>query len=118
MACYNIAGFPVRYDAVYPTLQNNSAKYRCNDTPDAFPLRVTESQIAAIREDTPLLTDDLREYMLMGKAFYEYLIDHGYSPEHEITICEKLSYPDEQIVQVTLGEAKNMDFGYMCVVII
>ena len=48
----------------------------------------------------------------------EYLIDHGYSPEHEITICEKLSYPDEQIVQVTLGEAINMDFGYMCVVII
>lgn len=48
----------------------------------------------------------------------EYLIDYGYSPEHEITICEKLSYPDEQIVQVTLGEAINMDFGYMCVVII
>ncbi len=48
----------------------------------------------------------------------EYLIDHGYSPEHEITICEKLSYPDEQIVQVTLGEAKQMEFGYMCIVVI
>ena len=48
----------------------------------------------------------------------EYLIDHGFSPDHDITICEKLSYPDEQIVQVTLAEATNMDFGYMCVVII
>ncbi len=48
----------------------------------------------------------------------EYLIDHDFSPEHEITICEKLSYPDEQIVTVTLDEAKHMDFGYMCVVVI
>lgn len=48
----------------------------------------------------------------------EYLIDHGYSPEHEIIICEKLSYPDEQIVQVTLEEAKQMEFGYMCIVVI
>ncbi|MDD6285981.1 cobalt-precorrin-7 (C(5))-methyltransferase [Candidatus Methanosphaera massiliense] len=48
----------------------------------------------------------------------EYLIDHGFSPEHGITICEKLSYPDEQIVHITLEEAKQMDFGYMCVVVI
>ena len=48
----------------------------------------------------------------------EYLIDHGFSPDHDITICEKLSYPDEQVVQVTLEEARHMDFGYMCVVII
>ncbi|WP_455645762.1 cobalt-precorrin-7 (C(5))-methyltransferase [Methanosphaera sp.] len=48
----------------------------------------------------------------------EYLIDHGFSPEHGITICEKLSYPDEQIVHITLEEAKQLDFGYMCVVVI
>lgn len=48
----------------------------------------------------------------------EYLIEHGFSPEQPITICEKLSYPDEQIVKVTLREATNMDFGYMCVVVI
>lgn len=48
----------------------------------------------------------------------EYLLDHGYSPDQPITICEKLSYPDEQIVKVTLEEATNMDFGYMCVVVI
>ncbi|MDO5851347.1 MAG: precorrin-6y C5,15-methyltransferase (decarboxylating) subunit CbiE [Methanobacteriaceae archaeon] len=48
----------------------------------------------------------------------EYLIEHGYSPEHEIIICEKLSYPDEQIVHVTLEECRGMDFGYMCIVVI
>ncbi|OED29997.1 cobalt-precorrin-7 (C(5))-methyltransferase [Methanosphaera sp. WGK6] len=48
----------------------------------------------------------------------KYLIGHGFSPEHSITICEKLSYPDEQIVHITLEEAKQLDFGYMCVVII
>ncbi|WP_308855356.1 hypothetical protein [uncultured Methanosphaera sp.] len=41
----------------------------------------------------------------------KYLIDHEYSPKHEITICEKLSYLDEQIVQVTLGEDKQIEFG-------
>lgn len=48
----------------------------------------------------------------------EYLIDNGFNPDHDITICEKLSYPDEQVVQVTLEEARHMDFGYMCVVIL
>lgn len=48
----------------------------------------------------------------------EYLMDNGFSPEYGITICEKLSYPDEQIVHVTLEEAKQMDFGYMCVVVV
>ena len=29
----------------------------------------------------------------------EYLIEKGFSPDYDITICEKLSYPDEQVVQ-------------------
>lgn len=48
----------------------------------------------------------------------EYLLDNGYDSNKPITICEKLSYPDEQIVKVTLQEATTMNFGYMCVVII
>lgn len=48
----------------------------------------------------------------------EYLIDHGFSPDHGITVCEKLSYPDEQIVHITLNEARELNFGYMCVVVI
>jgi len=48
----------------------------------------------------------------------EYLIDNGFNPKHSMVICEKLSYADEQIVRVTLEEARNMDFGYMCVVVL
>lgn len=77
MACYNVAGFTVSYDPTYPTLRSRSEKYRCADVPDAVRLCVTEEQIAAIRGSTPLLTDDLREYMLMGRAFYDYLIARG-----------------------------------------
>ena len=77
MPCYNIAGLPVCYDAAYPTLQKHSEKYVCAPTPDAVPFSVSPDEIAALRPTTPLLTDDLREYMLMGKAFYEYLISRG-----------------------------------------
>jgi hypothetical protein len=77
MPCYNIAGFPVCYDAAYTTLQKHSEKYVCDEVPDAVPFSVSPDEIAALRPTTPLLTDDLREYMLMGKAFYEYLISRG-----------------------------------------
>ena len=77
MPCYNIAGVPVCYDAAYPTLQKHSEKYVCAPVSDAVSLSVSFDEIAALRESTPLLTDDLREYMLMGKAFYDYLITRG-----------------------------------------
>lgn len=77
MAFYNIAGLPVCFDAAYPTLRQNSMKYTCEPAEDAVRLSVTAEQIDALRASTPLLTDDLREYMLMGKAFYEYLIQRG-----------------------------------------
>lgn len=32
----------------------------------------------------------------------KYLFAHGYSPEHEITIYEKLSFPDEQLYKLHL----------------
>ncbi len=77
MSCYNIAGFPVCYDAVYPTLQKHSERYRSAQMSDAVRFSVSVAQIEAMRDGSPLLTDDLREYMLMGKAFYEYLIANG-----------------------------------------
>lgn len=77
MAFYNIAGFPVYYDASYPTLQKHSEQYRCAASADAVRFAVTPRQIDAMRAGTPLLTDDLREYMIMGAAFYEYLITRG-----------------------------------------
>lgn len=77
MSFYNIAGFPVCYDAQFPTLRKHSEKYLCDPTPDAVSFSVSPDEIAAIRESTPLLDDDLREYMLMGKAFYDHLISRG-----------------------------------------
>lgn len=77
MPCYCIAGVPVRYDAAYPTLRERSEKYACDPMPDAFPISATADEIAALRPGTPLLTDDLREYMLVGKAFYDHLISRG-----------------------------------------
>ena len=77
MPCYNIAGIPVSYDALYPTTKTRSEKYRCAPTSAAFPISVPPEEIAALREETPLLTDDLREYMCIGKRFYEYLISRG-----------------------------------------
>ena len=40
-------------------------------------LSVDPAQIEAFRPISPGLNDDLREYMLMGKAFYEKLIEFG-----------------------------------------
>ena len=77
MPCYSIAGMTVCYDAAYPTLQKHSERYLCDPVQDAVPFSVSDAEIAALRPQTPLLTDDLREYMLMGKAFYEYLISRG-----------------------------------------
>lgn len=77
MPCYNIAGLTVSYDAAYPTLKHNSEKYICAPDPEAVPISVSPQEIAALREDSPLLTDDLREYMLMGAKYYEYLISRS-----------------------------------------
>ncbi len=77
MAFYNIAGFSVAYDAAFPTLKKHSEQYLCAPTDDAVAFSVSDDDIAAIRDGTPLLTDDLREYMIMGRLFYEYLISRG-----------------------------------------
>lgn len=77
MDYYNIAGIPVCFHAQYPTLQRHSEQYRCAPTDDAVPFSVLPEEIAAIRERTALLTDDLREYMIMGERFYSFLISRG-----------------------------------------
>lgn len=77
MASYSIAGLPVCYDAAYPMLQNRSEKYRCAASQDAFQLCVAQKEMEDLRALTPLLTDEQREYLLMGAAFYDYLITRG-----------------------------------------
>lgn len=76
MEFYRIADLPVCYHAFYPMLRARSQKYAADPSADAALLSVTQSQIESIRDRTPLLDDDMREYMLMGKHFYEMLITH------------------------------------------
>lgn len=48
----------------------------------------------------------------------QFLIKQGIDPLRQVTICEKLSYEAEKIVQSTLQEVAKTDFSYMCVMII
>ncbi|WP_321423092.1 precorrin-6y C5,15-methyltransferase (decarboxylating) subunit CbiE [uncultured Methanobacterium sp.] len=48
----------------------------------------------------------------------QFLLENGVDPDRKIVVCERLSYPDERIVNGTLKEIAVMDFTYLCVVII
>ena len=47
----------------------------------------------------------------------QYLMDNGVDPEKKVTICEKLSYPEEKIVETSLKNVLNANFSYMCVMV-
>lgn len=48
----------------------------------------------------------------------DFLMDSGVEPGRRIAVCEKMSYPDERVVETSLGEVLDMEFGYMCVVVV
>jgi cobalt-precorrin-7 (C5)-methyltransferase len=52
------------------------------------------------------------------KETAKFLLDKGIDPARKVAICEKLSYPDERIVKLTLKNVLNDDFSYMCVMVI
>jgi len=47
-----------------------------------------------------------------------FLLDNGIHPDRKVTICERLSYPEERVVESTLKEIAESEFTYMCVMII
>jgi cobalt-precorrin-7 (C5)-methyltransferase len=47
-----------------------------------------------------------------------YLMDNGVDSKKNAVICEKLSYPDEKIVEMSLEELSNQNFSYMCVMVL
>jgi len=47
-----------------------------------------------------------------------FLIENGVDPEREAAICEKLSYADEKIIEASLKNILDMEFSYMCVMVI
>lgn len=48
----------------------------------------------------------------------QFLLENGVDPERKVAVCERLSYPDERVVNGTLKEITAMDFTYLCVVVI
>ncbi len=47
-----------------------------------------------------------------------YLIENGIDPDREAAICEKLSYDDEKIIETSLKYISEMEFSYMCVMVV
>lgn len=52
------------------------------------------------------------------KDMAQFLLDNGVSANRKVTVCERLSYDDENIVNTNLAEIANSDFTYMCIMII
>lgn len=47
-----------------------------------------------------------------------FLIKSGVNPERKVAVCEKLSYPDERIVETSLKGILEEKFSYMCVMVV
>lgn len=52
------------------------------------------------------------------KDMAQFLIDNGVEEDRHVTVCERLSYPDEKIVSSTLNCIAQSEFTYMCIIII
>ncbi|MBF4474886.1 precorrin-6y C5,15-methyltransferase (decarboxylating) subunit CbiE [Methanobacterium formicicum] len=48
----------------------------------------------------------------------QFLIDEGTNPERKVSVCERLSYPDERIFTGDLREVANREFSYLCVMVV
>ena len=52
------------------------------------------------------------------KDMAQFLIDNGVEADRKVVVCERLSYPDERIVESTLKEIASSEFTYMCIIVI
>ena len=52
------------------------------------------------------------------KDMAQFLLDNGVEEDRKVTVCERLSYPDEKIVSATLSEIASSEFTYMCIIVI
>lgn len=52
------------------------------------------------------------------KDMAQFLLDNGVDENREVVVCERLSYPDERIVDSTLKDIAQSEFTYMCIMII
>ena len=52
------------------------------------------------------------------KDMAQFLLDNGVEPTRKVVVCERLSYPDERIVEATLNDIAESEFTYMCIMVI
>lgn len=52
------------------------------------------------------------------KDMAQFLLDNGVEEDRKVIVCERLSYPDENIVESTLKEIAQSEFTYICIIII
>ena len=52
------------------------------------------------------------------KDMAQFLLDNGVNQNRQVTVSERLSYPDEKIVSTTLKNIATSEFTYMCIMII
>lgn len=52
------------------------------------------------------------------KDMAQFLIDNGIDEDRKVVVCERLSYPDENIVESTLKQIAQSEFTYMCIMVI
>lgn len=52
------------------------------------------------------------------KDMAQFLLDNGVDANRKVVVCERLSYPDEKIVESDLKEIAQSEFTYMCIMVI
>ncbi len=52
------------------------------------------------------------------KDMAQFLIDNGVEDDRKVVVCERLSYPDERIVESNLKDIAQSEFTYMCIMVI
>ncbi len=52
------------------------------------------------------------------KDMAQFLLDNGVDASRKVVVCERLSYPDEKIVESDLKEIAQSEFTYMCIMVI
>lgn len=52
------------------------------------------------------------------KDMAQFLLDNGVEEDRKVIVCERLSYPNENIVESTLKEIAQSEFTYMCIMVI
>lgn len=52
------------------------------------------------------------------KDMAQFLLDNGVEPDRKVVVCERLSYPNEKIVESNLKDIAQSEFTYMCIIVI